>query len=99
MRTKIAISLGALALGAVLAVPAFAQEVWQSYPFTISTPAFGPGPVQPAPALRAHAARPLYNVVPPAAAPQSAMTHCDVTQSYPMTISTPAYGTAGSRCQ
>lgn len=67
MRTVTLIKLGTLALGIVLAAPAFAQEVWQTYPFTISTPAFGPGPVTPyrAPPAR-RAARPLYNVVPSA---------------------------------
>jgi hypothetical protein len=88
MRTITLIRLGALALGVVLAVPAFAQEVWQTYPMTISTPAFGPGPVKSfqAPAAQP-AARQLYNVVPSA---QGAGPRCEAWQTYPMTISTPA---------
>ena len=88
MRAKITMSLGALALGLALApVPAFAQEVWQTYPMTVSSPAFGPGVARPA----APAVRPLYNVVPqaPAAAGR------EVWQTYPMTISSPAFGPGG----
>lgn len=90
MRTKMIIGVSVLALGVALAsAPTFAQEVWQTYPLTISTPAFGPGPVMPfqAPAAKP-AARPLYNVVP--SAPQAGLPRCEVWQTYPDTISTPA---------
>jgi len=97
MRTKMIISVSVLALGVALAsAPTFAQEVWQTYPLTISSPAFGPGPVTPfqAPAAKP-AARPLYNVVP---APQAGLSRCEVWQTYPMSISTPADYVA-SDCQ
>jgi hypothetical protein len=125
MRTVTTIKVGTLALGIVLAVPAFAQEVWQTYPMTISTPAFGRGPVAPgayyvaprrlynvspyyaapyyvAPrrlynvAPHYAARRRLYNVAPPAAA---AAHLCEVWQTYPMTISTPAFGHYVESCR
>ena len=93
MFPKITLGLGALALGAAVAsVPAFAQEVWQTYPLTISTPAFGPGPVKPFVAAATPSARHLYNSVPQAVASPAVLPGCDVTQTYPLTISTPANG-------
>lgn len=111
MRTIAIIKWGTLALGVVLAVPAFAQEVWQTYPMTASTPAFGPGPVTPAtrPVYNV-APRPLYNVAPRPVynavpwrlynvAPQAAAPLCEVWQTYPMTASTPANGHYVESCQ
>jgi hypothetical protein len=73
---------------ALASAPAIAQEVWQTYPMTISTPSFGPGPAAPiqVPAVKP-AVRHLYNVVP---APQADLSRCEVWQTYPGTISTAA---------
>ena len=95
-RAKIHVGLGALTLAAVFAAaPAVAQEVWQTYPMTISSPAFGPGPAQQfaAPAARAErparTRRPLYNTAARVDAPRGGHA-CEVWETYPMTISTPA---------
>jgi hypothetical protein len=94
-RARINVGLGVLALGTALAsVPAFAQEVWQTYPMTISSPAFGPGPAQPFVAPAARPARPRYarrsgyNSMARVDLPQHG--RCEVWQTYPMTISSPA---------
>lgn len=105
-RAKINVGLGVLALGAALAaVPAFAQEVWKTYPMTISSPAFGPGPAQPFAAPSTRSARPTYtgrpvynyNVAAQAYLPQGGRG-CEVWQTYPMTVSTPANYVA-TNCQ
>lgn len=92
MFPKISLSAGALALGVALAsVPAFAQEVWQTYPMTASTPAFGPGPVRPfVAAATPSARRHVYNYAPQAAAAQTNFGRCEEWQTYPMTAATPA---------
>jgi hypothetical protein len=85
---KIIIGVSALALGvAFVSGPAFAQS--QTYPFTIASPAFGPGvpganPPAARSARRSYArsayAYERYERVP------------DVSQIYPMTIASPAFG-------
>jgi hypothetical protein len=106
MRTKINIGLGALALGvALVSAPALAQEVWQTYPQTISTPAFGPGYArifatpETRPARRTRAARPVYNAADYASPSSPQGGRCEVWQTYPGTISTPAFGHYDSTCQ
>jgi hypothetical protein len=109
MRAKINVGLGALALAATLAsAPAFAQEVWQTYPQTISTPAFGPGyarifaapEARPARRTRAERAeRPVYNAAAYAYPSSPQGGRCEVWQTYPATISTPAFGHYDSSCQ
>jgi|ERR1035437_2657543 hypothetical protein len=93
---KITITLGTLALGVALAsFSAFAQEVWQTYPGTIATPAFGPGVAkgnQPAAKpLNATPFEKMYNYMPNEQAPP-AQALPEVWQTYPGTISTPAFG-------
>lgn len=91
-RAKLNLGLGALVLGAALAsVPAFAQEVWQTYPMTISSPAFGPGPAKTFPPPATRPERPTYtpkHVYNSAYLPQGG--RCEVWQTYPMTVATPA---------
>jgi len=102
---KIHLGLGVLVLGVALgSVPAFAQEVWQTYPMTISTPAFGPGHAQSfaapttRPARRGHGARLVYNSAARAELYQGGRA-CEVWQTYPMTVSTAAFGHYDASCE
>jgi hypothetical protein len=88
---KIAINSAMLALSVAFASgPALAQDVSQTYPMTISSPAFGPGvPSRVQRPVRSAYARSLTNVY--AYAPYEVPTR-NVSQIYPMTISSPAFG-------
>ena len=91
---KLKVSLLVLTVAAI-AIPgaALAQDVSQTYPMTISSPAFGPGVRQPVarhwetPSYRR---REIFAAADMTAARGSAMP--EVWQTYPMTISTPAFG-------
>jgi hypothetical protein len=95
---KVVAGIGTLALGLTLAAgSALAQT--ETYPMGISSPAFGPGVQNTTPPAAATTTRPsrparTSRTSHPAANSSlaSAPSERDVTQTYPMGISSPAFG-------
>jgi hypothetical protein len=98
---KMIAGIGTLAVGVALATSALAQT--ETYPMGISSPAFGPGPsgaTPPAAASTAQSRSPSPSVPRSTNASRSANSsfasappeRTEVYQTYPMGISSPAYG-------
>lgn len=92
---KIILGLGALALGVGLASGAALAQTG-TYPFTISSPAFGPG----VPASNVPARRPVtraHETYAHAVYPHAYMAQPEVWQTYPLTVASPAFGPGPQR--